>query len=248
MPANPFPISAPPFDGRSRAVGVGAVFAWLRLGWNLFMINPGLWIASAAILVIGFLALMIVPLIGQLLACLLTPVLIAGLFAMCRKAAGEGAPRLSDLAVGFTTQTAPLMMLGVIFMVAAFSIEVVVILLFSGSMLGSLTMPSAAGLTLFLISGSLLVLLLSSLLFIPLWMAMMFAPALILFNGMPPMEACKASFWANLKNILPFLILGLIGFVLCFFAALPIFLGFLVLIPVLAGTAYAAYQDVFVAH
>jgi uncharacterized membrane protein len=180
-----------------------------------------------------------------LLACLLTPVLIAGLFAMCRKAAGEGTFGWSDLTVGFTTQTAPLMMLGVIFMVAAFSIEVLVILLFGGSMLGSLAMPS---LSLFLISGSLLVLLLSSLLFIPLWMAMMFAPALILFNGMPPMEACKASFWANLKNILPFLVLGLIGFVLCFFAALPILLGFLVLIPVLAGTAYAAYQDVFAAH
>ena len=112
MPANPFPIPAPPFDGRSRAVGVGAVFVWLRLGWNLFMLNPGLWIASAAVLIVGFLALMIVPLVGQLLACLLTPVLIAGLFAMCRKAAGEGTFGWSDLTVGFTTQTAPLMMLG----------------------------------------------------------------------------------------------------------------------------------------
>ena len=29
---NPFPIPAPAFDGRSRTVGVEAVFAWLRLG------------------------------------------------------------------------------------------------------------------------------------------------------------------------------------------------------------------------
>ena len=49
-------------------------------------------------------------------------------------------------------------------------------------------------------------------------------------------------------QIFDFLILGLIAFVLCFFAALPVGLGFLVLIPVLAGTAFASYQDVFVAH
>ena len=114
-------------------------------------------------------------------------------------------------------------------------------------MAGGLMMPGAAGLGI-LLGGSLFALLLSSLLLIPLWMAMWFAPALVLFNGMSPIEACKASFAACLKNILPFLILGLIAFVLCFFAALPVGLGFLVLIPVLAGTAFASYQDVFVAH
>jgi uncharacterized membrane protein len=243
-----FPIPAPAFDGRSRAVGIAAVFAWLRLGWNLFMVNPGVWAISTVILFLGFFALMIVPLIGSLLTCLLTPVLVAGFFAMCRKAAGEGEPGLSDLATGFSTRTSPLMMLGVIFMVAVLIIEVVVLLLFSGSVLaGGLTMPSAAGIGI-LLGGSLLAMLLSSLLFIPLWMAMWFAPALVLFNDMPPLEACKASFVANLKNILPFLLLDLILFVLGFFAALPAGLGFLILIPVLAGTAYASYQDVFVAH
>ena len=61
-------------------------------------------------------------------------------------------------------------------------------------------------------------------------------------------DACKASLNACLKNILPFLILGLIFCVLSFFAALPVGLGFLVLLPVLSGTAYASYQDVFIAH
>ena len=244
---NPFPIPAPAFDGRSRTVGVEAVFAWLRLGWNVFMVNPGLWVASAAILIVGFLALMAVWLAGPLLAGLLAPILAAGLFAMCRAAVGGGTFGLSDLAAGFTARTTPLIALGVIFMVAAFVIKLVVLVLFGGSMAGGLMMPGAAGLGI-LLGGSLFALLLSSLLLIPLWMAMWFAPALVLFNGMPPIEACKASFAACLKNILPFLILGLIAFVLCFFAALPVGLGFLVLIPVLAGTAFASCQDVFVAH
>jgi uncharacterized membrane protein len=242
-----FPIPAPAFDGRSRTVGVDAVFAWLRLGWNLFMVNPGVWVIGTVILIVGFCALMIVPLIGSLLACLLTPVLVAGLFAMCRKAAGEGTLGLSDLAAGFMTRTSLLMMLGVIFMVAELIIELFVMLLFGGSILaGGMMVPGTADFGI-LLSG-LLFAPLSLLLFIPLWMAMCFAPALVLFNGMSAIEACKASLTACMKNVLPFLILGLIVFVLCFFAALPAGLGFLILIPVLAGTAYASYQDVFVTH
>ncbi|MDR0577093.1 MAG: hypothetical protein LBI87_06065 [Candidatus Accumulibacter sp.] len=244
---NSFPIPAPAFDGRGRAVAAGAVFAWLRFGWNVFMASPGLWAASAAILIAGFLALMFVWLIGPLLAGLLAPVLAAGLLGMCRKAADEKRLALSDLMEGFTGRAAPLMLLGVIFMLASLAIELVAVALFGGSVAGGLMLSGAAGLGLML-GGSILALLLSSLLAIPLWMAMWFAPALVLFSGVSPVEACKASFAACLKNVLPFVILGLVVFVLCFFAMLPAGLGFLVLIPVLAGTAYASWQDVFVVH
>jgi uncharacterized membrane protein len=41
---------------------------------------------------------------------------------------------------------------------------------------------------------------------------------------------------------------SLIVMVLMFFAALPVGLGFLVLVPVLCGSIYASYRDVFVAN
>jgi uncharacterized membrane protein len=47
--------------------------------------------------------------------------------------------------------------------------------------------------------------------------------------------------------MVPFLVYGLITMVLCFFAALPVGLGFLVLGPVLSGSVYASYRDIFVA-
>ena len=53
-----FPIQAPAFEGRSRQVNAGAVFAWLRMGWNVFMVNPGVWVVSAVIVLVGFAALM----------------------------------------------------------------------------------------------------------------------------------------------------------------------------------------------
>ena len=242
-----FPIPAPAFDGRSRTVGVGAALDWLRLGWGMFMVNPGLWVTASVIVIVGFLALFAVWLAGPLLACLLAPVLAAGLLTMCRKASNTGSFDLQDLASGFRTATTPLVILGLIFMAAMAAINMIVFVLFSGSVAGGLLMPGVTGLGV-LLGGSLLAMLLSSVLIIPLAMALWFAPALVMFNNMPPFEACRASLNACLKNILPFLILGLIYFVLSFFAALPVGLGFLVLLPVLSGSAYASYQDVFVAH
>ncbi len=244
---DPFPIPAPAFDGRSRDVGAGAAFEWLRLGWGIFLANPGVWIAATAILIVGFLALSIVWFAGPLLACLLAPVVGAGLLAMCRKAVAFGTVDLQDLAAGFRSATTPLIVLGLIFMAAMVAINLVVFVLFSGSVAGGMMMPGVSGLGV-LLGGSLLAMLLSSLLLVPLTMAMWFAPALVFFNNMPPVDACKASLNACLKNILPFLILGLVVVVLAFFAALPVGLGFLVLVPVLSGALYASYQDVFVAH
>ena len=242
-----FPIPAPAFNGRSRAIGVGAAFEWLRLGWGVFMLNPGLWIAAALIMIVGFLALFAVWLAGPLLACLLAPVVAAGLLDMSRKAATSGAFELQDLAAGFKANTTPLVILGLIFMAAMVAINLVVFVLFSSSVAGGMMMPGVSGIGV-LLGGSLLAMLLSSVLLVPLAMAMWFAPALVFFNNMPPVEACKASLNACLKNILPFLIFGLIVFVLTFFAALPVGLGFLVLFPVLSGALYASYQDVFVAY
>lgn len=213
----------------------------------MFLVNPGLWVAASVIVIVSFLALFAVWLAGPLLACLLAPVIAAGLLSMCRKASTVGSFDLQDMGSGFRAATTPLVILGLIFMVASAIINVIVFILFSGSLAGGLLMPGVTGLGL-LLGGSLLAMLLSSILIIPLVMALWFAPALVMFNNMPPLDACKASLNACLKNILPFLILGLVFFVLSFFAALPVGLGFLVLLPVLSGTAYASYQDVFVAH
>ncbi len=48
-----------------------------------------------------------------------------------------------------------------------------------------------------------------------------------------------------MKNWLVMMVFGLIVLVLSFFAALPMGLGFLVLMPVLFGALYAAYKDIF---
>ncbi len=242
----PFPISAPAFSGESRTVPPGNAVEWLKQGWATFITNPGIWIAMAVIFFVIFLGLSIVPLIGTLAAHLLTPILGAGMLIACQKVAKGDKLEITDLFEGFKRNTSNLIMLGVLYMAGMLAILLVLMLLGGGSMAGGMMMGRSGGLGLAM-GGIMLTALLSLALSVPLVMAVWFAPALVLFNNMQPVPALKASFDACLKNILVFLVYGLITLVLAFFAALPIGLGFLVLGPVLAGSLYASYRDVFVA-
>lgn len=240
-----FPVAPRAFDGASRTVDAGACFDWLRQGWALFAANPGVWIACAVLTLVIVIALSIVPLIGQLATHLLLPVLGAGLLYLCRRQSEGSTPDISDLFIGFRQNTGNLVMVGVFYTLGIFAIGLLVAVIVGGGVAGGVISGTPIGLGMMFGSfllGALLVAVLAT----PLFMAVWFAPALVFFNHMAPLDAMKASFFACLKNWLPFLIYGLILFILFFFAALMLGLGFLVLIPVLSGALYASYRDVFV--
>lgn len=242
-----FPLSAPAFNGSSRVVAAGNAFEWIKQGWAMFVVNPGMWIAMTVILIVVMVAMTIVPLIGAMAAYLLTPLFSAGMLAGCEKAAKGDALEVNDLFVGFKRHTGSLVMVGVLYMVGMLLILLVVAVLGGGSIASGMMMGRPAGFGV-AFGGMMFAMLLSMALSVPLFMAIWFAPALVLFNNMAPVDALKASFSACLKNILAFLVYGVILMVLSFFAALPIGLGFLILIPVIAGSLYVSYRDIFVAN
>lgn len=246
-----FPISAPAFNGKSRVVPAGNAFEWFKQGWAMFAANPGIWIALTVVLIVIIVALNIVPLIGPLAANLLTPLFTAGLLAACEKSAnsqdGAQSVEIGDLFAGFKRNAGSLAMLGVLYMLGMLAIFLVVAMLGGGSVAGGMMMGRPAGIGI-AFGGIMLAMLLSLALSVPLFMAMWFAPALVYFNNMAPVDALKASFNACLKNLLVFLVFGVVAMILSFFAALPIGLGFLILIPVLAGALYVAYRDIFIAN
>lgn len=239
-----FPIPAPAFNGVGRSVEVGNVFDWLRQGWGFFVVNPGTWLAMMLLLVVVYLGLAVVPLVGPLAAHLLTPVLVAGMLSACRRVADEQVLEIGDLFAGFRQNTTALVMLGLLYMLGVFAASLVVLVLAGGSVAGGLLSGHAIGVGM-AFGGVLVAGVLWLLLSVPLMMAFWFAPALVYFNAVPPAEALKASFHACTRNVAAFLVFGLIGMVLGFFAALPVGLGFLVLGPVFAGAMYASYRDVF---
>jgi uncharacterized membrane protein len=76
-------------------------------------------------------------------------------------------------------------------------------------------------------------------------MALWFAPALVVLRELPPIQALKQSFRGCLKNIVPFLVYGLVAMVLTVLAAIPFGLGLLVMMPVIMASVYVAYGEIF---
>ncbi|EXI67687.1 MAG TPA: BPSS1780 family membrane protein [Candidatus Accumulibacter phosphatis] len=239
-----FPIPAPQYDGASRRLEPGSVFNWFRQGWAIFAVNPAVWIAMMVIVIVIYVGLAIVPVIGYLAAYLLTPLLAAGMLLGCRKAANEQALEIGDLFAAFKSNAGPLLTLGVFYMLAMLLLFLLVFLFLGGGVAGGLALanPLGAGIALAGVAVASILWVLLSLLIV---MAVWFAPALVVFNGMAPAAALKASFHACARNLPSFLVYALLTMVLCFFAALPLGLGFLVLGPVLAGSVYASYRDTF---
>lgn len=241
-----FPIAAPEFSGASRKVDAGSGFDWLRQGWALFVSQPAQWIVMSLLMLIIMLGISIVPLIGALAANLMTPVFMAGMQHASRRVLNGEKPEVSDLFAGFNANTGNLVLVGVFYMLGAFAIFLVGLTVGGGGLVGGLLAGSVLGAGV-AFGGMALAMILSVVLSVPLFMAMWFAPALVFFNQMSPLDALKASFNACTKNVLPFLVYGLIVLILAFFAALPMLLGFLVLLPVIAGSVYVSYRDIFLA-
>ena len=236
-----FPMAPPPFDGSCRVVPAGAAIEWLRFGWDLFTRAPGAWAVMALVFLVLTLAVAMVPLAGALASHLLLPLLVAGVLQAVRRQEEGGKVELNDLFAGFSRETTGLVVVGLCYMLGWFGILAVGMLIGGGSLVGG----AATGGFGVAIAGVLLAVMISLALAVPLFMAFWFAPALVYFNHMQPVPALKASFSACLKNILPFTVLGLIMGVLFFVAALPMGLGFLILLPVSFAALYASYRDIF---
>jgi len=236
------------YEPAGRKTDAGRGIEWLKQGWELFKKNPGIWIAITAITGVLFIVSAFIPLIGGLAINLLSPVLVGGVMLGCH-ALARGEPfGIETLFAGFKQNTANLVLVGVFYMVGTLVIGVVtfLIVLVTAGSAGLAGAGGASGGALALLAGGTLIAVLVGLaLLVPLMMAFYFAPLLVVFRNVAPLDAMKASFSACLKNIVPFLVYGLVIFVPLLVAMIPLGLGLLVMGPVLLGSTYAAYMDVF---
>jgi uncharacterized membrane protein len=231
-----------------RRVPAGAGAKWIGDGWPLFTKAPLMWIVALLILVVIAVVVSLIPIVGSLAFQIATPVFYAGLVVACRALERGGDFELEHLFAGFKIQFANLMIVGVVFLIGMLLI-LCVFALFVGfgvvaAMIGGntddiLNNVAASGVAILL--GSLVMFALM----VPLLMAYWFAPALVAMHGVPPIAAMKASFGACLRNIIPFLVYGIIMMVLAFLAMIPFGLGMLVWIPLSFTSTYAAYREIF---
>jgi hypothetical protein len=234
------------FVAEGHPVPAGHGWTWIAGGWRLFKRQPGIWVAIAVIAIVISIAFYLMRAFGMILGILLTPVFTAGA-VIGAKALDEGRElEIAHLFAGFTNRFGALIAVGAIYLVVWLAIVVVSALVTGVSvwvMLGA--GPDLASAAMSEMIWILLAWLIALGLMVPLFMAVWFAPPLAVFNELGAFDALKASFLGCLRNIVPFLIYGPIVFGFAILASIPLFLGWLVLAPVIAASIYTSYRDVY---
>ena len=226
----------------------GHGWEWIKQGYALFMKAPLLWIVLLLICLIAAIALSSVPVVGEPMASLLMPVVLAGLMAGCRDLLGGEELELAHLFRGFQQHTTHLVTLGGISLVSQFLIFGLMMLV-GGSDLVNLLMSGQPDVDpeviLQSVSGAGFAFLLGIILFSLLIMAMQFAPLLVFFNGITPLTAMKLSLRAFVNNIGAMLVYGVTFMMLAILASLPMMIGWLILMPLVFTSLYASYCEIF---
>lgn len=233
---------------------------WLRAGFGSFVRHPIPWLVAGllsfiVLLCASTLAAVLapaVPMFSPMLPVVCLVLIVASLLrAADHQREGQG-PRFSDLIDGVRPHGAHLALLGVFFSLPLVLLAMLGLLALGGSLLagllgtalGNAVESVASGLAAFFayVITSLLV-------FVVCWalllLCLFFAPALVLFNHAPPLDAMRLSFSASLRNLPAMLLFALLLSVLFALAVAPAGLGVLILIPVFAGALYQAYRDIF---
>jgi hypothetical protein len=232
-----------------RAMPIERGTGWLLDGFGYFSKSPMAWIGTIILLIIIGGAISFIPIIGALAPYLLMPVIMGGLMLGCQAQSQGGEFTVNHLFAGFSNNTAQLVALGLIYMLGVIVITVVIVVIFFALIGGTAILQDIQAGNPEVIANHLNVILMGILimlaLYLPLLMALWFAPALVVLNDVSPVEALKLSFKACLMNILPFTLYGIVGLVLMIIAAIPLGLGMLILIPMITASVYISYSEIF---
>ncbi|BCB25769.1 hypothetical protein SKTS_06550 [Sulfurimicrobium lacus] len=221
----------------------GRGFAWIGEGWALYREAPGMWAGIILVLGIIFIVMSMIPLVNFVVS-MIMPVFVGGLMLGCHDLERGEPLEFRHLFAGFQEHFGKLFVAGLIYAVSAF----VVMFLSAFAMMGTMGMSVMTGgnpgavapLTILLWVAVMMALL------VPLLMAIWFAPALIVRHDLGAIEALTLSFKGCLRNMLPFLLYGVVTLVLAFVATIPLGLGWLVLGPVMVAAQYVGYREIFV--
>lgn len=232
------------FISGGRAVAAGRGWAWVTGSFELFKARPGIWILIVIVLGLIFFGLGLVPFVGTLATWVLFPVFAGGLMLGCRALARDGELRVGHLFAGFQNRTGDLIVIGVLSIVAWIIVLIPLVAIVGGSAFMAM-MSGDADAIVSMGVNFLLGLLITLGLSVPVYMALWFAPALVVLHEVPPVAALRQSFSGCIKNIVPFLVYGVVMLVLSVVAMLPLFLGLLVIVPMTLASVYVAYRDIY---
>ncbi|MDH4323983.1 MAG: BPSS1780 family membrane protein [Betaproteobacteria bacterium] len=242
---------------------------WIFEGLRTFMSAPVGWFALAFGYLIISMVLSVIPVVGALSGLILYPAFTVGFMVASRARALRQPVELPMLFAGFRERVPQLVILG-----GAYVIGIALALLGSsladdGILLGMFTAAPAAGETRTIPAEVRNGVLLAMALYVPTFMMMFFSPLLVAWHAMPPLKSLFYSFFACLLNWRAFAAYLSVGILLMLVTANLVLILALALVgaearsnanlllavmaplmlvlvwPVMMGSVYASYRDIF---
>ncbi len=227
------------------SVPMGHGWQWLSTGFGLFKKNPWAWIGAMVVWMVISIVLSMIPLVSLLLS-LFSGVVMGGFMLGAREQDDGGDFRVGHLFAGFSNNFGGLLLVGVLYLVGivviAAGIGITTVMIIGA---GMENLDPAAMEAMTMGPTVIVAILVGLLLFIPVIMAYWFAPALVALEGVSAVNAMGMSFKACLKNVLPFLLYGIIALLLLIVGMIPVGLGLLVVGPIVTASIYTGYRDIF---
>ncbi len=223
---------------------------WLGAGWYSFKTSIGSWLALSIIFLLVLMLLGMLPFIGIFLTAFFMPFLMTGLLVTAHKSLTGSLAQVEDMLLGFNDLRfrKPLLMLGGASVVGSLLVFLSLYPL-TGEILKAMYLPHSnaqvAETLAAMAEGSPVSLMLQTGVILTVAMVFFYATPLVIFEKLEPLDAITTSLMACLKNIIPLTLFGGMVLVLGVLASFMFGLGYLVLIPVIAGANYASFRDVF---
>lgn len=226
-----------------RQVPAANAWTWTVKGFELFRENPAMLIILLLIYLAIIVPISLLPFVGSILSALIAPIFSAGLMWGCQALYKKQDLEINHLFEGFKRNPSQLVAIGGFYMLSLLIIAIFVVLSLDKAtidvlMQGKNVSPEQA-------NAMMLPILIAMGLLVPVLMAYWYAPVLASLNNLSAIDAMKLSFFACVKNFLPFLLYSLIFMVLLIAALIPAGLGLIIVMPLLMTSLYVSYVDVF---
>jgi hypothetical protein len=231
-------------SGFSRPAGHG--WDWIKSARQLTKQQTWTWMGIFVLFAVISGGLGSIPGIGTLAVYFVMPLLFGGVMIGCN-AVYKGQPvSISHLFAGLSSHPGKLIGIGFATLLVYLVVLLIVALIFGSEIalaLSGIEQPdiSDPAFVIKLTLAGLVTLALT----MPVYMAIWFSYALVVINDFGVVQALRTSFFACLKNVVPFLIYGAMTFLLSIAATIPLALGWLILGPVLFASLYTGYRDIF---
>jgi uncharacterized membrane protein len=229
--------------GRTLAAGRGA--AWIGDAWRLLRAQPGMWAAALILMLVAYIVLSLIPLVNIFVQ-FVGPFAYAGLALAADEQRRTGNFELRSLLGGFERHTVPLLIVGVATFLAGILFLVVLAMFLGTDILGTMTGGFKPEPSTVMTLRFWLAVMIGLALMLPVICATYLAPQLIVLHDQPALIAMKMSLAGTVKNVLAGLVFGLCALGMLIVSMIPLMLGLLITVPILAITNYTVYRDIFV--